>query len=51
MTFILCMLLNPEAQRRGQQEIDEVVGKGRLPDFSDRDSLPFIECIFRETLR
>nr|BAL05150.1 cytochrome P450 [Phanerodontia chrysosporium] len=50
-TFIACMLLNPEAQRKAQEEIDKVVGHGRLPDFTDRDSLPYVECVVKETMR
>ncbi|EKM55767.1 uncharacterized protein PHACADRAFT_184539 [Phanerochaete carnosa HHB-10118-sp] len=49
--FFACMLLNPEAQRKGQEEIDSIVGNGRLPDFTDRDSLPYVECIVQETMR
>lgn len=45
------MLLHPECQRRAQQEIDAVVGHSRLPDFSDRDTLPYLECILHETHR
>ena len=45
------MLLNPGALRKGQEEIDRVVGNGRLPDFTDRDSLPYVECIVQETMR
>ncbi|KAG6862109.1 hypothetical protein C0995_005921 [Termitomyces sp. Mi166 len=37
--------------KRAQQEIDSVLGPGRLPEFSDRESLPYVECIFHETLR
>ncbi|KAN0091298.1 Cytochrome P450 [Tylopilus felleus] len=49
--FVLAMVLFPEAQRRAQKEIDTVVGSDRLPSFSDRPSLPFIEAVLRETLR
>ncbi|KAG6840481.1 hypothetical protein C0991_006424 [Blastosporella zonata] len=49
--FIMAMALNPNAQARAQQEIDEVVGRDRLPEFSDRESLPFMECVFKESLR
>lgn len=49
--FFFAMLTHPEAQTRAQKEIDEVVGFGRLPDFEDRGSLPYIECILQETLR
>jgi len=49
--FILTMLLHPDCQRRAQEEIDAVVGSDRLPDFNDRDSLPYLECILNETHR
>lgn len=45
------MVLHPECQRRCQEEIDAVIGTDRLPEFSDRDSLPYLECILQETLR
>ncbi|EGN98312.1 hypothetical protein SERLA73DRAFT_169309 [Serpula lacrymans var. lacrymans S7.3] len=51
MVFMLVMLQNPDVQRKAQLEIDAVVGQGRLPDFSDRTSLPYVEAVFRETLR
>jgi hypothetical protein len=34
-----------------QREIDSVVGDQRLPEFEDRERLPFVECIVQETLR
>jgi len=49
--FILAMLLNPDCQRKAQEEIDAVVGTERLPNFNDRDSLPYLECILKETHR
>ncbi|GJE97080.1 hypothetical protein PsYK624_132900 [Phanerochaete sordida] len=49
--FVACMLLNPDVQRKGQEEIDKVVGEGRLPDFTDRDSLPYVDCIVKEVMR
>lgn len=45
------MLLNPEVQRRAQAEIDSIVGTGRLPDFSDRPSLPYVKAVMYETMR
>ncbi|KAG1875757.1 CyP450 monooxygenase [Suillus subluteus] len=45
------MVLHPEAQRLAQQEIDSVVGVDRLPDFSDRPYLKYVEAVFRETIR
>ncbi|GLB41481.1 putative cytochrome P450 [Lyophyllum shimeji] len=49
--FIMAMALNPECQARAQKELDEVVGRDRLPTFQDRESLPYVECVFKETLR
>ncbi|KAH9951882.1 cytochrome P450, partial [Amylocystis lapponica] len=51
MVFILAMIRVPEAQRKAQEEIDRVIGSGRMPDFSDRASLPYVECVLEETLR
>lgn len=51
LTFLLAMTLHPEAQRRAQRELDEVVGSGRLPQYSDRDSLPYVSAIIKECLR
>lgn len=45
------MMLFPEVQRRAQEELDEVIGQDRLPEFEDRDSLPFITAVVYETLR
>ncbi|PCH43269.1 cytochrome P450, partial [Wolfiporia cocos MD-104 SS10] len=51
MTFFLAMTLHPETLRKAQEEVDRVVGPDRLPDFSDRESLPYTECIFKECHR
>ncbi|KAJ7782203.1 cytochrome P450 [Mycena olivaceomarginata] len=40
-----------ESTAKAQKEIDSVVGDLRLPDFKDRENLPFVECILQETLR
>ncbi|KIK56315.1 hypothetical protein GYMLUDRAFT_47082 [Collybiopsis luxurians FD-317 M1] len=50
-SFLLCMCLNPEVQRKGQEELDRVVGRDRLPTFKDRHSLPYVEAIYREVMR
>ncbi|KAF9458164.1 cytochrome P450 [Collybia nuda] len=49
--FFLAMILNPEHQALAQKEIDTVIGPGRLPEFGDRPSLPYLECVLQETLR
>ena len=45
------MLLHPETYQRAQEEIDMVVGRDRLPDFEDRDSLPYLEGLIKEVFR
>lgn len=50
-TFILAMVLNPEAQSRAQLEIDEVVGRDRLPQTPDLERLPFVKAVISEVLR
>ena len=49
--FMLAMVTYPEAQKRAQEELDNVVGRDRMPTFADRDSLPFIQACVREPLR
>ncbi|KAL7280060.1 hypothetical protein ACG7TL_006475 [Trametes sanguinea] len=49
--FFLAMSLHPEVQRKAQAELDTVVGPESLPDFEDRDALPYTNAIIRETLR
>ncbi|KAG5653174.1 hypothetical protein H0H81_001891 [Sphagnurus paluster] len=49
--FILAMILYPDFQTRAQEELDRVVGVDRLPEFSDRPSLPYLEYVLHETLR
>ena len=45
------MVLHPEIVHKAQEEIDSVVGSDRLPQFGDREKLPYIEGIVQETLR
>jgi len=51
VVFSLAMCQNPHAQNGAQEELDTVIGTDRLSDFSDRDSLPYVEAVFRETRR
>lgn len=51
MSFMLCMVLHPEKQQRLQEELDKVVGSGRLPDFADLPDLPYVRATVKETLR
>ncbi|KAJ2986516.1 hypothetical protein NUW58_g4987 [Xylaria curta] len=48
---ILAMLNFPDCCHKAQAEMDEVVGKGRMPTFEDQQSLPYLDCFIKETLR
>jgi cytochrome P450 len=50
-TFVLAMVMFPEAQRKAQDEIDRVLGTGRFPLMTDRQRLPYVEALFKEVLR
>ncbi|KAF4621053.1 hypothetical protein D9613_001191 [Agrocybe pediades] len=50
-TFFYYMAKHPEVQTKAQAEIDRVVGSKRLPDFSDRERMPYLEAMYREVLR
>lgn len=50
-TFVLAMLKFPEVQRTAQEEIDRVIGKDRLPDYEDRERLPYVDALAKEALR
>ena len=45
------MSLHPRVQRTAQAELDSIVGPGRLPEFSDKDSLVYVQAIVKESLR
>lgn len=47
----MAMVLYPDAQRGAQQELDTIVGTRRLPEFSDRPSLPYINALVKELFR
>ncbi|KAI0027033.1 cytochrome P450 [Vararia minispora EC-137] len=49
--FILAMTLFPDVQARAHGELDTVVGRDRLPAFSDRPNLPYIDALVHELLR
>ena len=50
-SFLLALLLYPEVQSRAQAEIDYVIGRSRLPAFSDRPKLPYVDAVCKEILR
>jgi len=50
-SFVLAMVLHPQVFKKAQAEMDAVVGKDRLPNFEDRSSLPYLECVVKEACR
>jgi cytochrome P450 len=49
-SLFLGMALHPESLRKAQQELDDVC-QDRLPEFSDRPSLPYVTAVVQEVLR
>ena len=45
------MAMYPAVQKKAQVEIDAVVGSSRLPDFGERNSLPYINALVKESMR
>ncbi|KAJ7501807.1 cytochrome P450 [Mycena galericulata] len=50
-TFFMAMLVNPNAQRKAQTEIDAVTGGKYLPDFDDEAAMPYVSALVKEVLR
>ncbi len=49
--FIAYSVIWPETQRKIHEELDKVIGRSRLPQMSDRTSLPYFEAAINETAR
>ncbi|KAI1483840.1 cytochrome P450 [Daldinia eschscholtzii] len=49
-SFILAMLHYPEWQRKLQYEVDAVCD-GRCPEWEDREKLPLLRAVMKETIR
>ncbi|TFY51971.1 hypothetical protein EVG20_g10761 [Dentipellis fragilis] len=50
-SFVLAMVLNPEVQRKAQEEIDYVFPSNWLPTIDDHGDLPYIEAVMKEVYR
>ncbi len=48
---MLYMILNPEIQKKVQEELDEVTGRSRMPTLADRDKTPYTEAVIHEIQR
>ena len=49
--WTLAVTAYPETQSRAHAELDAVVGRGRVPTFSDYSHLPYIRAMVKEILR
>lgn len=45
------MALHPEVQERARNEIEKVIGNDRVPSLKDRQCLPYIEALYKESMR
>ncbi|KAF4571534.1 hypothetical protein EYR36_008874 [Pleurotus pulmonarius] len=50
-TTLLALAMNPDKQERAQKEIDDVIGSNRLPTLDDKDSLPYVGALIKESMR
>jgi hypothetical protein len=50
-TYFMAALVHPDTQMRAQEELDRVVGRRRLPEFSDKADLPYLNAFMQECLR
>lgn len=48
---VVFMLHHPEVAKAVQNELDEVVGRNRMPKLEDLAFLPYTECVLLEVLR
>lgn len=48
---VVYMLRHPKVAQAVQEELDQVVGRHRLPTLRDREFLPYTECVILEVLR
>jgi len=52
LRWILANLANnPDVRTRLQEEVDAVVGPGRLPSLADESSMPYTQAVILETMR
>ncbi|KAI0812768.1 cytochrome P450 [Irpex lacteus] len=48
---ILALLHSPAILQKAHAELDAVIGRGRVPCYEDKEKLPYIQTMARETLR
>ncbi|OQD69071.1 hypothetical protein PENPOL_c002G07307 [Penicillium polonicum] len=51
LVFVQAMTLHPECQERAYVEINALCGRHRIPQWSDRNQLPYVNMLLKETMR
>lgn len=51
MSAVHLLLNHPEAVKRAQMEMDEVLGIGNLPTYEDENGLPITSSLIKEIQR
>ena len=49
--FFLAMSMYPDVQAKAQAQIDNIIGKGRLPEHSDIENMPYVQALVKELFR
>jgi hypothetical protein len=49
--FLYNMVLRPDIQRKIQRELDESIGRGRLPTTAEAQNLSYLQAVWKESLR
>lgn len=45
------MMRHPEVQKKAQMEMDRELGRHGTPRFEDRDRLPYMDAVWKESVR
>lgn len=48
---VKALILFPDVQEKAHEELERVIGSGRLPNWNDRPNLPYMRGLIEETLR
>ncbi|EEB99153.1 hypothetical protein MPER_01220, partial [Moniliophthora perniciosa FA553] len=49
--LILALISHPDVQKKAHEELDNIVGRNRIPTMEDMEQLPYIQAIVKETMR
>ena len=49
--MIVAMLHYPDVMKKAQDEVDNIVGTSRMPEFSDMESMPYMTALIKEVAR